>query len=67
MPSVINRIRVPDGMVTAVASFAGGYSDLCSFTFLPSRNRWYFHHEGSSPLGTGGEVLGFCDGRWESP
>jgi hypothetical protein len=66
-PAVINRVRVPDGMITPVASFPGGYSDLCSFTFLPSRNRWYFHHEGSSPLGTGSEVLGYCDGRWESP
>jgi hypothetical protein len=37
---------------------------MCSFTVLPSRTRWYFHHEGESQFRTGDETLGYCDARF---
>src|SRR6185503_15208000 len=46
----IERARVPDGATEVLASF-GNLSDMCSFTFSLSLNRWYFHHEGNSQFG----------------
>ncbi len=60
----IVRTSVPGGANSTVFSFASPSfaSDLCSFTFVPARNRWYFHWEGTSQFGTGDEGLGFCAG-----
>ena len=58
--SRIVRSRVPDGLVTALASFSN-LSDLASFTVSPSRNRWYFHYEGSGQFGGTSETLGYAD------
>jgi hypothetical protein len=57
------RTRLSDGVTTTVATFAApGLSEMCSLTVSPSRNRWYFHFEGTSLLRSGGdESIGFCD------
>ena len=56
----IVRSRVPDGLVTALATFSN-LSDMASFTVSPSRNRWYFHYEGSGQFGGTYETLGHAD------
>jgi uncharacterized repeat protein (TIGR01451 family) len=58
----IVRARVPDGAVTAVATFSN-LSDLSSFVVSPSRNRWYFHHEYTSQFGGLSETLGYADAQ----
>lgn len=60
--TMIVRVQVPSGTVRSVASFPS-LSDMCSITFSPANNRWYFHYEGLiSTFGTSGyETLGFCD------
>jgi hypothetical protein len=60
----IERARVPDGATEVLASF-GNLSDMCSFTFSLSLNRWYFHHEGNSQFGGNSETIGFADASWE--
>ncbi|MEZ4389842.1 MAG: hypothetical protein R3A48_02005 [Polyangiales bacterium] len=54
------RTRVPDGLTQTVATFSN-LSDLCSFTVVPGRSRWYFHHEyaGQFP-GPVNETLGYA-------
>jgi len=59
----IVRTDIATGLTTPVATFTN-LADLCGFTVSPSRNRWYFHHEGASQFtiqGTLDEVLGTCD------
>jgi len=58
----ITRTRIPDGLTTTVATFSN-LSDMCSFTVLPSRNRWYFHYEGSGQFGGSSETLGYADAQ----
>jgi Reelin subrepeat B/Bacterial Ig domain/Immunoglobulin domain/Immunoglobulin I-set domain len=58
----IVRARVPDGATSTVANFPGlGLSDMCSITVAPTRNRWYFHHEGTSIFRSGDETIGYAD------
>jgi hypothetical protein len=45
---------------SAVGDFIN-LSDMSSITVSLSRNRWYFHHEGSSQFGGTSETLGYCD------
>ncbi|MGC3959474.1 MAG: M36 family metallopeptidase [Verrucomicrobiota bacterium] len=59
----IVRARVPDGAVTAVATFTS-LSDMASFVVSPSRNRWYFHYEGSGQFGGSSETLGYADAQF---
>jgi hypothetical protein len=57
----IVRTRVPDGLTETVARFSN-VGDLCGFTVVPSRGRWYFHHEGNSQFAMGlAEVIGYAD------
>jgi len=56
----IVRTRLPDGL-TMVASSFSGLSDMASFTVSLFKNRWYFHHEGTSQFQSGDEALGFAD------
>jgi uncharacterized repeat protein (TIGR01451 family) len=56
----IVRTRVPDGVTTVLASFSS-LSDMACFTVSPLRNRWYFHHEGSSQFGGTYETIGYAD------
>ena len=60
----IERVRVSDGFVEPIATFAS-LSDMCSFTLSLSLDRWYFHHEGSSQFGGGDEGIGYADAEWE--
>ncbi|MBI5518382.1 MAG: hypothetical protein HY909_31715 [Deltaproteobacteria bacterium] len=66
--TTIVRRRVADGTVTPIGSFTN-LSDMCSITFSPQRNRWYFHHEYNSQFGgsPGGETVGFCPAAWDQP
>jgi Stigma-specific protein, Stig1 len=64
--TTISRVRVPDGMSTAIGTFTS-LSDMCSFTFSTSNNRWYWHHEGVSQFGGSDESIGYCDGRFSTP
>lgn len=59
----IVRARVPDGQITAIASFSN-LSDMASFVVSPSRNRWYFHYEGSGQFGGSSETLGYADAQF---
>jgi len=61
----IQRMRVPTGAVTTVATFSN-LSDMCSFTVSPSTNRWYFHHEGGSQFGGSAETLGYCSATFST-
>jgi hypothetical protein len=56
----IVRRRVTDGLRKVVGTFTS-LSDMCSFTIAPSRNRWYFHYEGSAQFGGSAETVGFAD------
>jgi hypothetical protein len=55
----IARVNVATGAVTTVGTFTN-LSDMCSFTVDPRRNRWYWHHEGTSQFRSGDEAMGFC-------
>jgi hypothetical protein len=74
--NTIARTAVPTGATTTINTFPNttfsGLSDMCSFTFSPQRNRWYWHHEGSSTLRGGlscfpSETIGFCAGSFTNP
>jgi hypothetical protein len=69
--TAIVRYRIRDAMTTTVAMFpgTGGLSDMCSLTFAPTTNRWYFHHEYNSSLGgmASGETLGYCPATFDTP
>lgn len=58
--SGIVRRRASTGELQSISRFMS-LSDMCSFTVSPSRQRWYFHHEGASQFRSGDETLGFCD------
>jgi hypothetical protein len=62
----IARVRVPDGETSVVARFSY-LSDMCCFSMSLSRNRWYFHHEGSSQFGGNSETLGYANAAWDHP
>lgn len=57
--TTINRVRVPDGLISPLATFAN-LSDMCTFTVSPTLNRWYFHHEYGSQFGGTEETAGYC-------
>ncbi len=58
--TTIARTRVPDSATTTLATFAN-LSDMASFTVSIPRNRWYFHHEGTSQFRSGDEALGYAN------
>ncbi len=56
----IARTHVGDNAQIAVGTFTD-IADICSITVSPSRNRWYFHFEGTSEIAaTGVETTGYC-------
>jgi hypothetical protein len=66
-PTVIARMRVPEGTVAPLATFTA-LSDMCSFTVSPLWRRWYFHHELTSQFRAGAaEVVGYCDATITGP
>ena len=66
----IVRYRISDGssvpLVTTGAA-PNHLSDMCSLTFSPARNRWYFHYEGTGFAGGTAETLGYCPGTFSTP
>jgi len=62
--NAIVRTRVPDGNTQVITNLTN-LSDMCSFTVVPARTRWYFHHEGGSQFTTtlplASEVIGYAD------
>jgi hypothetical protein len=62
----IARIRISDGQISTVGTFSN-VGDMCSITFSPRNNRWYFHHESSSQFGGTFETAGYCSGTWDAP
>jgi hypothetical protein len=56
----IVRRRVPDGQRSVVQEFSS-LSDMASFTVSVAKNRWYFHHEGTSQFGGSDESVGYAD------
>ena len=62
----ITRTRVPDGFTTNLATFSN-LGDMASFTFSTSRDRWYFHYEGSAQFGGSSETLGYATASWDKP
>jgi uncharacterized repeat protein (TIGR01451 family) len=60
----IVRSRVPDGELTAVASFSN-LSDMAAFTVAPHLDRWFFHHEGGSQFGSGSEIVGCASAQFQ--
>ena len=64
--TTITRTRVSNGAVSTVATFSN-LSDMASFTLVPSKNRWYFHHEGGSQFGSFAEAVGFADASFIVP
>jgi hypothetical protein len=63
--TAIVRMNVSTGAVSTVGTYSN-LSDMCSFTFSPRYNRWYFHHEGVSQFraspagGFADETIGYC-------
>ena len=59
----IVRTRVSDGTTTTLLGTPEltNLSDMCSITAIPSRGRWYFHHEGGSQFGGNAETVGYAD------
>ena len=62
----IARYRVSDGVITTAGTFTN-LSDMCTFTVHPMRNRWYWHHEGTSQFVSGDESLGYCNATTSTP
>jgi hypothetical protein len=59
----IARLTLGSGAITRMPFTDLG--DMCSISFSPARNRWYFHFEGQSQFFTGSsEYLGYCDAAW---
>ena len=58
---IIQRLTIASGVVETVQSFTN-LSDMCSITYDPASERWYFHHEGGSQFGGSAETIGYCDG-----
>ena len=56
----ISRLNLSTGSSASFASFTS-LSDMCSFTYAPWYNRWYFHHEGTSQFRSGDETAGYAD------
>ena len=57
----ISRLNLTSGVVDTVAVF-DDLSDLASFTYSPSNERWYFHHEYDSDVfGGNNETLGYAN------
>lgn len=54
------RTLLPGGQTSTIELFAN-LGDMCSLTVDPTRNRWYWHNEGTSQFGEGGERVGYCD------
>lgn len=61
--TTISRYRISDAMITPVASFMS-LSDTCTFGVARARNRWYFHHEGTSQFAAGAENLVSCPAQF---
>jgi uncharacterized repeat protein (TIGR01451 family) len=57
---LIVRTRVPDGVTTGAGAFES-LSDMAAFTVSVPRQRWYFHHEGTSQFRSGDETLGLAE------
>lgn len=59
--NTIVRQNIAGGTPTAVTTFSN-LGDLCGFTVSPARQRWYFHHEGSSQFASNSsaEFVGQC-------
>lgn len=56
----ISRLNLTSGVVDTVAVF-DDLSDLASFTYSPSNERWYFHYENDSDVfGGDAETLGYA-------
>ena len=56
----ISRLNLTSGVVDTVAVF-DDLSDLASFTYSPSNERWYFHYENDSDVfGGDEETLGYA-------
>ncbi|MEY2408765.1 MAG: large repetitive protein, partial [Verrucomicrobiota bacterium] len=62
----ITRTRVPDGLTTVIGTFTS-LSDMASITLSLSRDRWYFHYEGSAQFGGSQETLGYATASWDKP
>ena len=58
----VSRTRVGDGATQTVGTFAN-LADMCAFSVSPTRNRWYWHHEGTSQFRAGDESIGYCPAR----
>lgn len=57
----ISRLNLTSGVVDTVAVF-DDLSDLASFTYSPSNERWYFHYENDSDVfGGNDETLGYAN------
>lgn len=56
----VYRKNLSTGVMTPISAFTS-VSDMCSFTFNPWNNRWYFHYEGSGQFGGSSETLGYAD------
>jgi len=54
----IVRSRVGPGSTPIVVSSFTNLADLASFSFSPSRSRWYFHYEGSGQFLNADETIG---------
>ena len=61
--TTISRYRISDAMITPVASLMS-LSDTCTFGVARARNRWYFHHEGTSQFAAGAENLVSCPAQF---
>ncbi|HEX5218762.1 MAG TPA: M36 family metallopeptidase [Verrucomicrobiae bacterium] len=59
-PTTIARTQVPSGTTTTLASFSN-LSDMACLTVSLTRNRWYFHYEGSGQFGGTSETVGYAD------
>jgi uncharacterized repeat protein (TIGR01451 family) len=58
--TTISRTRVSTGGTTTLASFSN-LSDMASITVSIPRNRWFFHHEGTSQFLSADEALGYAN------
>ncbi len=64
------RRRIMDGTVTALGTFTS-LGAMCSMTFAPGTNRWYFHTRSLNqfrPTATAvTQTLGFCSATFDRP
>ncbi|MBU1221435.1 hypothetical protein KKF34_15440 [Myxococcota bacterium] len=62
----VERYNVSTGTVEGPVNSFTNLGQMCAFTMVPGLNKWVGHHEYSSQIGGGAEVMFSCDVTWSN-